>query len=165
MPAPRTTIIVSKLTGLQCLTVPTQIKSEIRALGESLGGDDLIQQWSELPFLSRLVVSITSEPLAEYVYKRLVACHPELKIHLSESIRRRNSSFDESLQTPVSPKLGKYEEPEPVKSDDETVDTLTPMRRKTTLVEGLRLNTSIVHANGTTSPMSPTITLEDTDSV
>lgn len=163
----RTTIIVSNLSKEEFLQVPRTIRSELDKLATEIHEPALVEQWSELPFLSRLVISIKSEDLAKQAYQKLRESHPELKVHLSECIIRRNKSFDGTLQAPVSPKLDKYEEPEPAKSDDEdkgfeqTPDFTIPRRR--TLVEGLKLNTSFGSGPGQTDAvsMSPTITLEE----
>jgi hypothetical protein len=167
MPAQRTTIIISDLSRAECITIPAIIKSEVQLLQKELGEPDLVDQWSELPFLSRLVVSIKDESLAEKVFRRLKQSHPDLKVHLSESIRRRNKSFDLTLTAPTSPILNRYEEPEPAKSttDNDMISFPSPkLTRKRTLVEGLKLDTSVVkNKDGTISPMSPTITLEQVD--
>lgn len=166
MPAARTTIIISDLSREQCLTVPRAIRADIGSLtAEFQLGDDLIDTWSELAFLSRLVIIVNNEQNASAVYKYLKSEHPDLKIHLSESIVRRHKSFDATLKTPISPKPDLYEEKEPSKSDDE--ESLGPYFRKRSntkvLLEGLKLNTAadVVKQDGTISPMSPTITLDE----
>lgn len=164
----KTTIIISELSKSELLKVSVTIKQYLVDYQKqnNLTESQLIENWSELPTLSRLVIIFTEQEYATDVFKHLVIALPNHKINLSESLLRRHKSFT-SLEAPSSLEQAQsslYEEPKPARKNEIKLgENETP---RTLFKPDLSLNTELQPdlnnpSSREKSPRSPTITLEE----
>lgn len=164
----KTTIIISDLSKPELLKVAVTIKQYLVEYQKQhgLSESQLVENWSELPTLSRLVIILTEESYATEIYSHLTTALPNYKVHLSESLIRRSKSED-SLQAPANedPLDSKlYREPKPTNKNEIKLEENQPPR--TLFKPSLSLNTNtdspdLQDPARERSPRSPTITLEE----
>lgn len=162
----KTTIIISELSKPELLKVSITIKQYLVDYQKqnNITEFQLVENWSELPTLSRLVIIFTEEKYATDIFQHLNTALPNHKVHLSESLLRRHKSFG-SLEAPSNLEQAQsslYQEPEPIKNNENKLEENQPPR--TLFKPDLSLNTEMnpkAPSPRGESPSSPTITLEE----
>jgi len=167
----KTTIIISELSKPELLQVSTTIKQYLEEyqIQNNLKSSQLVENWSELPTLSRIVIIFTEEHHATEIFTHLSkVLLPNYKVHLTESLLRRHRSFN-SLEAPAHHEpvdTNLYQEPKPVLNNEVKLETNQPPR--TLFKPDLTLDTvtsnNLQEPNSpgrNKSPQSPTITLEE----
>ncbi|CCH44241.1 hypothetical protein BN7_3802 [Wickerhamomyces ciferrii] len=167
----KTTIIISDLTKPDLLKVSVTIKQYLITFQKqhNISENELVENWSELPTLSRLVIIFTKEEYTQEIYTHLKTSLPSNKIHLSESLLRRHKSFDSQLHAPSNLEQQQsllYEEPKPMSTG--VVKLQENQAPRTLFKPDLTLDTNQINIQGSLdpssrerSPRSPTITLEE----
>lgn len=195
----RTSIIISNLTKSdfvaaqgKSLSLAAQIKLGVLNLPDQPDFSNLVVQWSELPFLSRIVAIFKTPEAASLAYGFLEKSYngtplftlpPTAKLSLQENLLQRSrlaNSLSDIDPVPVPQNKDAYHEPEPQPFDadkdlprlgidvaelNDSAPPIRDLRRSSSVMKTLfapPLRLDTNLASSDESPRSPTITLEET---